>query len=180
MYENNVLNDKTSANEEALKTANTKALKNVPLQGNELKFSAVNSSALAFLGDAVYELYVRKHVLESGKVKTDLLNRLAVRYVRAESQALVFDAVYVELDEDEKGVARRGKNHRISSMPHNVSTIIYKKATGFEALIGYLFLEENVQRLEFIIKKAFSIIEAKPACANRYIRRLNETGEITE
>ena len=105
MSEDNILGNKASLN--------IGILKNVPMQGDELKFSAVKSSALAFLGDAVYELYVRKYVFESGEAKADFLNKMAVRYVRAESQAVAFDAIYEELDEDEKGVARRGKNHRL-------------------------------------------------------------------
>ena len=172
MSEDNILGNKASLN--------IGILKNVPMQGDELKFSAVKSSALAFLGDAVYELYVRKYVFESGEAKADFLNKMAVRYVRAESQAVAFDAIYEELDEDEKGVARRGKNHKISSMPHNIDNMTYKKATGFEALMGYLFLEGKSERLEYIIEKAFEAIETSPFYANRYQRILNEIGEKTE
>lgn len=172
MSEDNILGNKASLN--------IGILKNVPMQGDELKFSAVKSSALAFLGDAVYELYVRKYVFESGEAKADFLNKMAVRYVRAESQAVAFDAIYEELDEDEKGVARRGKNHKISSMPHNIDTMTYKKATGFEALMGYLFLEGKSERLEYIIEKAFEAIETSPFYANKYQRILNEIGEKTE
>lgn len=119
----------------------------------------VNSSVLAYIGDAVYEKYVRIHVFKKGILRPDKLNFAAVKYVRAEAQAHAYDRLAEILTEEETAVARRGKNHKITSMPHNVDQKTYKKATGFEALIGYLEVSGAVARLEEIIRAAFDIIE---------------------
>lgn len=119
----------------------------------------VNSSVLAYIGDAVYERYVRMHVFKKGILRPDKLNFASVKYVRAESQARAYDRLADILTEDEAAVARRGKNHKITSMPHNVDQKTYRKATGFEALIGYLEVSGAVARLEEIINAAFDIIE---------------------
>ena len=152
-------------------TDDIRDVKSLQSAATQLGFSTISSSVLSYLGDAAYELYVRKYVFDMGAVKPDLLNRETVRYVRAESQALAYDAIYDELDELEKGVARRGKNHKITSMPHNLDTMTYKKATGFEALIGYLFLEERAERIKEVLEKAFKIIEAEPETANMHCRK---------
>lgn len=123
--------------------------------------TAVNTSVFAFIGDAVYEMYVRRHVFEKGIVRPDKLSCAAVNYVRAEAQAKILDVLMPELSEEEAAVARRGKNHKITSMPHNVSPKIYKKATAFEALIGYLDLKNDKERMEFLIKRAFEIAETE-------------------
>lgn len=119
----------------------------------------VNSSVLAYIGDAVYEKYVRMYVFKKGILRPDKLNFAAVKYVRAEAQARAYDRLADMLTEDETAVARRGKNHKITSMPHNVDQKTYRKATGFEALIGYLEVSGAVVRLEEIIRAAFDIIE---------------------
>lgn len=121
--------------------------------------SLINTSVLAYIGDAVYETYVRCHVFRKGLLRPDRLHRAAVDYVRAESQALAFDALWNELTADEQAVARRGKNHKITSMPHNVDHLTYKKATAFEALLGYLNLSGDTGREREIVEKAFKAIE---------------------
>ena len=121
----------------------------------------VNTSVFAFIGDAVYEMYVRRHVFEKGIARPDKLSYAAVNYVRAEAQAKILDVLMPELSEEEAAVARRGKNHKITSMPHNVSPKIYKKATAFEALIGYLDLKKDRDRMECLIKRALEIAETE-------------------
>lgn len=121
--------------------------------------SVVSSAVLAYIGDAVYERYVRLHVFEKGILRPDRLNTAAVRYVRAEAQARAYDRLAEILTEEEAAVARRGKNHKITSMPHNVDQKIYRKATGFEALIGFLEVSGADARLESIIAETFRIIE---------------------
>lgn len=117
------------------------------------------SPALAFLGDAVYEVYVRRYVLEKGLLRSDRLNTAAVKYVRAEAQAEAYDRLQPLLTEEEASVARRGKNHKVTSMPKHVDPLLYRKATGFEALIGYLDLAGETGRLEELIRETFRIIE---------------------
>lgn len=121
--------------------------------------ASVNTAVLAYIGDAVYERYVRLHVFEKGILRPDRLNTAAVRYVRAEAQARAYDRLADMLTETEASVARRGKNHKITSMPHNVDQKIYRKATGFEALIGFLEVSGADARLESIIAETFRIIE---------------------
>lgn len=121
--------------------------------------ASVSTAVLAYIGDAVYERYVRLHVFEKGILRPDRLNTAAVRYVRAEAQARAYDRLADMLTEAEASVARRGKNHKITSMPHNVDQKIYRKATGFEALIGFLEVSGADARLESIIAETFRIIE---------------------
>ncbi len=123
--------------------------------------SIVSSAVLAYIGDAVYERYVRMHVFEKGILRPDRLNTAAVKYVRAEAQARAYDRLADMLTEEEAAVARRGKNHKITSMPHNVDQKIYRKATGFEALIGFLEVSGADARLESIIAETFRIIESE-------------------
>ena len=120
----------------------------------------INTTALAYMGDAVYEVYVRKHVMESGQVNADKLHFMAVPYVKAKGQA---EAVRALLDgflsEKEASLVRRARNRRTSSKPKNADPIDYKMATAFEVLIGYLYLSGEEQRLEEVMAEAVRIIE---------------------
>lgn len=119
-----------------------------------------NPSVLAFLGDAVYEVYIRRLVYERGILSPDRMNTSAVKYVRAEAQAAAYEALLPDLPDREKAVVRRAKNHRITSMPGNVDFMIYKKATAFEALIGYLDLSGARERLTEVMEEAVRVIDA--------------------
>jgi len=121
----------------------------------------VSTSVFAYIGDAVYETFVRKYVFEKGILRPDRLNSASVSYVRAEAQAMAYDRLLPEFSVDEASVARRAKNHKITSMPKNVDPIIYKKATAFEALLGYLELKGEPDRVREIVFKAFEIIESE-------------------
>lgn len=121
----------------------------------------VSTSVFAYIGDAVYETFVRKYVFDKGILRPDRLNSASVSYVRAEAQAMAYDRLLPELSVDEASVARRAKNHKITSMPKNVDPIIYKKATAFEALLGYLELKGEPDRVREIVFKAFEIIESE-------------------
>lgn len=131
------------------------------------KYFAENPSALAFLGDAVYEVRIRRYVYEKGVIRPDRMNSAAVRYVRAEAQAAALDMLLPELSEDEISVSRRAKNHKITSMPANVDHTTYKKATAFEALLGYLELCGDGDRIDHIVSKAIEIIESEDIVINR-------------
>lgn len=125
-----------------------------------------NTSVLAFMGDAVYEVYVRQHVLEGGAVHADELHRQAVRYVSAEGQAFAIRRLMEEdLTEEELKLVKRARNHKASSSKktrasHRGSDIVTDKlATAFEALLGYLYLDNDTERLEQLVKRSFEIIE---------------------
>lgn len=126
----------------------------------------LNIAALAFIGDAVYEVYVRKHVMETGVAHSDVLHKMAVEYVSAEGQAKVIKALIdEELTEDELALVKRARNHRASNSKKtrasrkggNIMTDKY--ATAFEALVGELYLKEDKDRLDYLVNRSFDIIE---------------------
>ena len=118
----------------------------------------INTNALAYLGDAVYEVAIRQYIMETGQHNADRLHQIAVRYVRAEGQAEAIKKIIGELTEEEQALVRRARNRKITSMPRNVSPITYKWATAFEAFVGYLHLTEQNERLDWFIDRAISIV----------------------
>ena len=119
----------------------------------------LNTAALAFMGDAVYEQAVRERILESGLSRVDSLHRASTRYVCAPAQSQIFRSVYEMLEPEEQALARRARNHRYHSKAKNADPMTYKWATAFEALAGYLYLTGNQERLAWLFAQAFSIIE---------------------
>ena len=112
----------------------------------------LNPLVLAYIGDAVYEVYVRVHITKNGFNKTNKLHKEATTYVSARAQARILESLEESLSEDELTIVRRGRNAHSNTIPKNATIADYKKATAFEALIGYLFLSKNNERLEEIIK----------------------------
>lgn len=121
----------------------------------------MNTTVLAFLGDAVYETYVRRHVIEKGQANADLLHRAAVRFVRADAQAGALKAILDGLTGEEQDLVRRARNKKISTKPKNADPVVYKQATAFEALIGFLYLSQDHARMEEIISAAIRLNEEK-------------------
>ncbi len=121
----------------------------------------LNSLALAYMGDAVYEKYVRLHLLQSGKVRPNKLHREATKYVSAKAQAKIIHSFIdaQKLSDEEVAVLKRGRNAKSGTVPKNTDVQTYRYSTAFEALIGYLFLGGEEQRLEELIKAAFAIVE---------------------
>jgi ribonuclease III family protein len=121
----------------------------------------LNSLALAYMGDAVYEEYVRRHLLQSGKVKPHQLHREGTKYVSAKAQCQVLFRILNEqlLTEAEHAVVMRGRNAKSGTVPKNTDVQTYRYSTAFEALMGYLYLSSETERLEELILKAFSIVE---------------------
>ena len=114
----------------------------------------MNSLALAYLGDATYELYIRKYLTKKGNYKVKDLQAMAVDYVSAKAQSNFLDKMIKDnfLTEDELEIVKRARNHKVLSHPKNTSIIVYKKATGLEALLGFLELNDNRQRINEIMK----------------------------
>lgn len=123
----------------------------------------LNGLALAYMGDAVYEVSVREHLIRSGRVKPNTLHRLATGYVSAKSQAAIILSMEEEgfLDEAESAVVRRGRNAKSGHAPKNTDVQTYNYSTAFEALIGYLHLLEKKERLEEVIRYAIDFAESK-------------------
>lgn len=123
----------------------------------------MNALALAYMGDVVYEMAVRRRMLEKGLTRPNELHRGAVRYVNARAQASVV-TFWLETDaltEEEQAIVRRGKNAKSGSVPKRVDVHTYRYSTAFEALIGYIYLTERRDRLEELIKQAFERLEAE-------------------
>ena len=120
-----------------------------------------SSAALAFIGDAVYEVYIREYCIKNGKSSADRLHTSAVKYVKAVSQAKAMRIISKELIEEDYEVMNRARNRKPKTVPKNADPMDYKWATAFEALIGFYYLSERKTELEDIMKKAVAIIEDK-------------------
>ncbi|WP_166512289.1 Mini-ribonuclease 3 [Desulfallas thermosapovorans] len=118
----------------------------------------VSSLVLAYIGDAVYELAIREYLVNQGITSVNKLHREAVRYVRASTQAKVFRALAGHLNKTEEAVARRGRNAKPGHAPRGDSVIEYRHSTGFECLVGYLYLQRDWSRLEEILTLARDVI----------------------
>lgn len=115
---------------------------------------------LAYLGDTVYETYIREHLIrQNTQKKVNDLHKLAIKYVKAKAQATIIHEIEIELTEEESKIYKRGRNQKSNTSPKNADIIDYKHATGFEALVGYLYLNNEIERLQFIINKGIKIIE---------------------
>ena len=113
----------------------------------------INVITLAYLGDAIFEIYIRKFLIGKGIAKVEDLQRESIKFVSAKSQAKILDYLIGNnyLNEEELDYIRRGRNYKRDSHPKNTDIITYKMSTGFEAMIGYLYLENKIDRLNEII-----------------------------
>ncbi|MCL6802362.1 Mini-ribonuclease 3 [Clostridioides difficile] len=115
---------------------------------------------LAYLGDTVYETYIREYLIrQNTQRKVNDLHKLAIKYVKAKAQATIIHEIEIELTEEESKIYKRGRNKKSNTSPKNADIIDYKHATGFEALVGYLYLNNEIERLQYIINKGIKIIE---------------------
>ena len=123
----------------------------------------LNSLALAYVGDAIFEVYVRRHLIQSGKVKPNQLHREGTAYVSAKAQCKILFRIIDEklLTDEEQAVVMRGRNAKSGTIPKNTDVQTYHYSTAFEALMGYLYLSGKKERLEELILKAFSFVEEK-------------------
>ena len=128
----------------------------------------INTTALAYMGYAVYEVYIRKHVMETGHVHVDRLHAMAVPYVKAEGQARAIKYLMDNLlNEEEKALTKRARNHKIATKAKNATPMDYKWATAFEALLGYLHLKGDFERLDEVAGAAIKYIEETMPVKNR-------------
>lgn len=111
----------------------------------------------AYLGDAVFEIIIRTLIVEKGQRAANTLHKNTTKIVCAETQAKLIEAVYEQLSAEEQNIYRRGKNAKINSAAKNASLSDYRKATGFEALCGYLFLKDDTERIIQIVRKALEL-----------------------
>lgn len=126
-------------------------LKNIDLQ-------TVSMQTLAFIGDAVYNVYIRTYLASLNNKKTGLMHKDSIKYVSAKGQAMIMDNITGILNENEIKIYKRGRNTNIHTVSKNVDVIEYKKSTGFEALIGYLYIKKDTKRLDYLIKKCIECV----------------------
>ena len=119
----------------------------------------INVKTLAYIGDVVYELYIREHVISNSREQVNKLHKKTIKYVSAKAQARIVAEIDNELSDEEKDIIRRGRNAEANTVPKNTDVVTYKIATGFEALVGFLYLEKRIERLEYIIDRSIKIIE---------------------
>lgn len=108
---------------------------------------------LAYIGDSVYEVAIRRHLLETVNASMNKLHKEGTNYVKAKAQADIVHMLDEFLTEEEKVVVKRGRNAKSGTIPKNAQVTDYKYATGFEALIGYLYLSERMDRIEELLEK---------------------------
>lgn len=118
-----------------------------------MNIESMNVITLAYLGDSVYEVYIREYLISKEIVYVVDLQKEAIKYVSAKSQAKILDYLVNNnyLSEEEVNIVKRGRNYKRDSHPKNTDIITYKKSTGFECLVGYLYLSKNINRLDEIM-----------------------------
>ena len=109
---------------------------------------------LAYIGDAVFELFIRTAVVEKAEERPKDMNRRTVAMVSAKAQSAMVEKIEPLLTEEEAAVYRRGRNANSATMAKNASVADYRRATGLEALIGYLYLKGDVERAAELIRAA--------------------------
>jgi ribonuclease-3 family protein len=107
---------------------------------------------LAYIGDAVYEAYIRTMLVVNKKTNVNMLHKMSVKYVKAKAQSDIIHRILDKLSEDEQDVVRRGRNAKSATVPKHAEITDYRYSTGYEALIGYLYLTNNIDRLMEILK----------------------------
>ena len=159
------------ANNMELRTEQEAAEENTPMQGTEREMGGLLAEiltafpgkrqdvrtysplALAYIGDAVYDLVIRTVVVERANRPANELHHITVGYVSAGAQSKIVEALMDSLTEEEQSVYRRGRNSKPHTMAKNASAGDYLKATGFEAVLGYLYLSDRMDRVLELVKK---------------------------
>ena len=117
------------------------------LQLEPIDVCSYSPLALAYMGDAVYEVLIRTRVMNRGSMQVNKMHKKSASLVKAEAQARMIQALQEELTEEETAVYKRGRNAHSASSAKNASIRDYRMATGFEALVGYLYLTGQYERL---------------------------------
>ena len=128
-------------------------------------YTQLNGLALAYVGDAIYEIYIRDYLVEQGQTKPNTLHRMATHYVSAKAQAFLIQALLEEklLNDTEETMYKRGRNAKSHTSAKNADITTYRIATGFESLMGYLHLTKQTERLEELIDWCIKKVGEKDA-----------------
>lgn len=118
----------------------------------------LNPLQLALVGDAVYEVFIRNYILSNNtELSAHKIHRKAIGYVKAKSQSDIMHNIEDLLNEEESYIFKRGRNAKSATVPKNADVRDYRMATGFEALVGYLYLINDKERLEFVFNKSIEV-----------------------
>lgn len=107
---------------------------------------------LAYIGDAIYDLVIRTLIVKQGNSRPEKMHKRASALVKASAQAAMIERLLPVLTEEEHAIYKRGRNAKSYTMAKNATMLDYRKATGFEALMGYLYLKEDIERLIDLVK----------------------------
>lgn len=107
---------------------------------------------LAYIGDAVYEVYIRTMLIVSKKTNVNMLHKMSVKYVKAKAQSDIIHRINDKLTQEEQDIVRRGRNAKSATVPKHAEITDYRYSTGYEALIGYLYLMNHNERLMEILR----------------------------
>lgn len=121
----------------------------------------VSPLTLAYIGDSIYDLVIRTIIVCKGNKQVNKMHKQVSELVKAHSQVLMYEAVEDMLTEDEKSIYKRGRNAKSYTSAKNATKIDYRKATGYEALLGYLYLEDGMDRVLELVSVGISKLEDK-------------------
>lgn len=126
-------------------------------------YRQLNGLALAYVGDAVYETYIRQHLVATGQTRPSQLHRLATHYVSAKAQAMLIEKMLEDkvLTEEEESFYRRGRNSKSQTSAKNTDIKTYRMSTGFESVMGYLHLTQQEERVQALVKWCIQEVEEK-------------------
>lgn len=125
----------------------------IPINREAQDINQMSPLVWAYVGDCVYELYIRTHLVNTTNLNPHKLHIEAIKYVKAGAQANILKNIYEELSDEEKDIVRRGRNANNHHLPKNANVQEYMYSTAFESLIGYLYLNRNYKRVKEIIEK---------------------------
>lgn len=131
------------------------------MKNKSVDYMQTNGIALAYMGDAIYEVYVREHLLKQGMTKPTRLHHRATRFVSAKAQAFLIEKMMAEeiLNKKELEFFKRGRNAKSHTSAKNTNVVTYRISTGFEALFGYLYLSEQKERLNELAQWCIDTVE---------------------
>lgn len=127
----------------------------------DIKPDMVSPLSLAYIGDAVYEVYIRSYIMHSENMPVAKLHKAATRYVSAKAQAEIVKKISDTLSPHELSVYKRGRNAHSYTSAKNADIVDYRMATGLEALIGYLYISKETKRLTELCEQCIDVINSE-------------------
>lgn len=128
-------------------------------QLSKIDIKTYSPLVLAYIGDGIYDVIIRTIIVEKGNSHPNKLHKRTSQLVKASTQSAMIESILEELTEEELKVYKRGRNAKSSTMAKNATMVDYRRATGFEALMGYLYLQGQLKRMIDLIKNALDKME---------------------